>query len=90
MAFRADCTDFEFTEWLETVATEDELREAYLLLEQRRSHLWTRGHLDSFRRDRFEIDARYVTRLVRIKWLLAARWTASGQFDRLDPDSLFA
>ena len=30
------------------------------------------------------------SRLVRIKWLLAARWAASGQFDRLDPDSVFA
>jgi hypothetical protein len=88
--FRHDCTDTEFTIWLETVATEDELRGAYLSLEQHRAHLWTRGHLDSFRRDRFERDARYVHRLIRIKWLLAARWTASGQFDRLDPDSVFA
>jgi len=90
MPFRHDCPDHEFTAWLETVATEDELRDAYLTLEQRRAELWTRGHLDSFRRDRFERDARYVTRLVRIKWLLAARWSASGQFDRLDPDSVFA
>jgi len=66
------------------------LRDAYLTLEQKRAQLWTRGHLDSFRRNRYELDSRYVGRLVRIKWLLAARWTASGQFDRLDPDSVFA
>jgi hypothetical protein len=90
MSFHPDSTDTEFTTWLEMAATEDELRDAYLVLEEKRSQLWTRGHLDSFRRDRYERDARYVHRLVRIKWLLAARWAASGQFDRLDPDSVFA
>ena len=57
MTFRPDCTDTEFTAWLEMVASEDELRDAYLTLEQKRSHLWTRGHLDSFRRNRYELDA---------------------------------
>jgi hypothetical protein len=90
MAFHPDCTDHEFTVWLETAATEDELRDAYLRLETKRAALWTAGHFDSFWRDRYERDARYVKRLVRIKWLLAARWAASGQFDRLDPDSVFA
>ena len=90
MTFRPDCTDSEFTAWLEMATTEDDLRDAYLTLEQKHAQLWTRGHLDSFRRNRYELDARYVSRLVRIKWLLAARWTASGQFDRLDPDTVFA
>lgn len=38
--------------------TEDDLRAAYLLLETRRADLWTADLLDSFRRDRFERDAR--------------------------------
>jgi len=64
-------------------AIEDELRDAYVRLETKRSQLWTPGALDSFRRDRYELDARCVHRLVRIKWALATRWEASGQFDGL-------
>ena len=83
MGFRPDCTEHEFEHWLEWGPTEDELRDAYLQLEAKRAELWTPGRHDSFRRDRFEIDARYVKRLVHLKWRLARRWELSGQFDRV-------
>ena len=83
MAFALDQTDTDFATWLASVPTEDELRDAYVRLEAKRSQLWTPGALDSFRRDRYELDARCVHRLVRIKWALATRWEASGQFDGL-------
>ncbi len=76
-------SDLEFSTWLADGPTEDELREAYLALESRRTDLWTPGHIDSFRRDRFELDSTYVDRLVQIKWALAQIWTTTGQFDRL-------
>ena len=44
-----------------------------------RSHLWTPGHIDSFRRDRFELDATHVRHLVMIKNALAAHWVRTGQ-----------
>jgi hypothetical protein len=75
-------TDAEFDEWLAQGPTEDELRAAYFTLEEHRANLWRPGHTDSFRRDRFERDSRYVTRLVQIKWALASVWSATGQFDR--------
>jgi hypothetical protein len=81
MAFSLDQTATDFESWLASVPTEDELRDAYLRLETARAQLWTAGHLDSFRRDRYELDAGHVTRLVRIKWALANRWAESGQFD---------
>jgi len=83
MAFTLDQTDTDFATWLASAPTEDELRDAYVRLETKRSQLWTPGALDSFRRDRYELDARCVHRLVRIKWALATRWEASGQFDGL-------
>jgi hypothetical protein len=83
MAFTLDLADTDFATWLASVPTEDELRDAYVRLETARSGLWTAGHHDSFRRDRYELDARYVDRLVRIKWALARRWEATGQFDGL-------
>jgi hypothetical protein len=72
-------SDLEFDAWLSQSPSEDELRTAYLALETRRSDLWTAGHIDSFRRDRYELDSRYVRRLVRIKRALADLWTTSGQ-----------
>ena len=90
MAFTLDQTDTDFVTWLASVPTEDELRDAYVRLEAKRAQLWTAGHLDSFRRDRYELDTRYVQRLVRIKWALATRWEASGQFDGLNRLSTFA
>lgn len=86
MAFTLDSTDQAFEAWLDQAPSEDELREAYLRLEAHRAALWTAGHIDSFRRDRFERDSTAVKRLVRIKWALADRWTTSGQFDRLVTD----
>jgi hypothetical protein len=79
------CSDIEFDAWLAAVPTEDELRDTYVALEARRTDLWTTGHIDSFRRDRYERDARYVARLVRVKRALALRWEATGQLD--DPRS---
>jgi hypothetical protein len=75
-------SDREFDAWLAESPSEDELRDAYVALESRRSDLWTPGHIDSFRRDRYELDSRYIRRLVRIKAALAALWAASGQIDR--------
>jgi hypothetical protein len=72
-------SDLEFDSWLSQSPSEDDLRTAYLALEARRADLWTAGHIDSFRRDRYELDSRYVRRLVRIKRALADLWTASGQ-----------
>jgi len=85
MATALPATDLEFSSWIAAQPTEDQLREAYLALESRRADLWTPGHIDSFRRDRFELDSTYVDRLVQIKWALARIWTTSGQFDRLAP-----
>ena len=90
MAFTLDQTDTDFATWLAAAPTEDELRDAYVRLEAQRAQLWTPGHLDSFRRDRYELDARCVHRLVRIKWALATRWEASGQFAGLPRSSTFA
>ncbi len=84
MATALPASELEFSTWLADGRTEDELREAYLALESQRADLWTPGHIDSFRRDRFELDSTYVDRLVRIKWALAQIWSTSGQFDRLD------
>lgn len=81
MPFSPDHTDTDFAAWLASAPTEDELRDAYVRLEAKRASLWTPGTLDSFRRDRYERDAGYVQRLVRIKWALATRWEATGQFE---------
>lgn len=74
--------DADFDEWLALGPTEDELRETYLALEAKRAELWTPGHTESFRRDRFERDARYVARLVQVKRALARHWEITGQFGR--------
>ena len=60
MPFSPDHTDSDFATWLASVPTEDELRDAYVRLEASRASLWTAGTLDSFRRDRYERDARCV------------------------------
>lgn len=78
-------SDLEFDAWLSLSPSEDELRSAYVALEARRGDLWTTGHIDSFRRDRYELDSRYVRRLVRIKRALADLWTVSGQIEALPP-----
>lgn len=72
-------SDLEFDAWLAGSPTEDELRAAYVELEARRTDLWTAGHIDSFRRDRYELDSRYIRRLVGIKAALADVWATSGQ-----------
>ncbi len=71
----------QFQAWLASGPSEDELREAYLTLEHERAQLWTPGHLDSFRRDRYERDAEYVARLVEVKRALVRQWQRSGQLD---------
>ena len=79
MAFNPDWTDQRFNEWLATLPSEDEFRDAYLTLESHRASLWTPGHLSSYRRDRYDLDACYVGRLVEIKKALARHWVRSGQ-----------
>jgi hypothetical protein len=80
--FRTDWTDAALEEWLDTPPTEDDLRLAYISLETRRADLWTSGHIDSFRRDRYEVDARYVRQLVLVKRALARHWNETGQLDQ--------
>jgi hypothetical protein len=79
MRFHLDASDSEYSAWLETHPSEADLRAAYFTLESAREALWTPGHIDSFRRDRYELDARYVRRLVQVKKALASSWTESGQ-----------
>jgi hypothetical protein len=81
MHVQPECSDREFASWVGGARTEDELREAYVELEATRLQLWTPGHIDSFRRDRFERDAVCIARLVRIKRSLASQWAATGQLD---------
>ncbi len=90
MPYLTHLSPTDFTAWLASDPTEDELREAYVILETRRAQLWTPGHHDSFRRDRYDRDAEYVTQLVRVKWALARRWAESGQFAGLDPRAALA
>jgi hypothetical protein len=79
MRFHIDASDAEYTTWLASGRSEDELREAYIVLETARAQLWTPGHIDSFRRDRYEVDQRLVQRLVQVKRELATTWATSGQ-----------
>ena len=79
MTFHPDGSDQSFLEWLEAQPREDELRDAYLALEAHRSELWTPGTIASYRRDRYDIDARDVRRLVQVKAALAREWVRTGQ-----------
>lgn len=85
MTYTTSASDHEFDTWLAQPPCEDELRTAYLHLEARRADLWTPGHHDSFRRDRYDLDSRYIRRLVRIKRSLAHTWTTSGQIADAPP-----
>jgi hypothetical protein len=84
MKSQTKLSDAEFESWLAGAPDEDELREAYVALETERASLWTPGHIESFRRDRFERDAVCIARLVRVKQALARHWEATGQLRR-DP-----
>jgi hypothetical protein len=85
MYLRVNVTDAEFEDWLASGLSEDELRDTYVALEAKRAELWTPGHTESFRRDRYERDAFYVGRLVQVKRALARHWEITGQFgDRTD------
>jgi hypothetical protein len=79
MRFHIDASDADYATWLAASPSEDELRNAYFVLETTRAQLWTPGHIDSFRRDRYEVDHRLVTRLVQVKRALATAWETSGQ-----------
>ena len=79
MRFNPDWNDQFFLEWLEALPTEDQLRGAYLDLEAHRAALWTPGHIASYRRDRYDIDAQDVRRLVQVKAALAREWLRTGQ-----------
>lgn len=72
-------TEQDFNDWIESSPSEDELREAMYVLEAKKSALFTPGHDDSYLRDRFEREARYIGRLVRIKEALARIWIETGQ-----------
>lgn len=76
-------TDKEFDEWLESTPSEQELTEAWWILEAKKASLWTPGHIDSYSRDRFDRDAAYMNRIVRIKNALATIWYESGQLNTL-------
>jgi hypothetical protein len=79
MRFHVDASESDYATWLASSPSEDALRAAYFELENARTDLWTPGHIDSFRRDRYELDARLVRRLVQLKQALAAAWETSGQ-----------
>lgn len=79
MTYTPATTDLELDTWLAQDPSEDDLRTAYLDLEARRADLWTPGHIDSFRRDRYELDSRYIRALLRIKQALVDHWTTTGQ-----------
>lgn len=79
MRFHVDATDPDFAAWLAAGPSEDELREAYIAMETARAALWTPGHIESFRRDRYDADHRLVRRLVDVKRALASSWASTGQ-----------
>ncbi len=82
MWLHLDTSDTEFATWLSLNPPEDELRDVYFKLETDRVKLWTPGHIDSFRRDRYEVDQRLIHRLVQVKRALATAWESSGQIVR--------
>ena|GEM_PF-4870569 len=82
MTFNLTMTEAELESWLASSPIEDELREAYIRLEAKRADLWTSGHIDSFRRDRHELDGEFIQRLVKLKFALATTWIETGQFAR--------
>jgi len=79
--FHIDASDSEYATWLASGPSEDEIREAYFTLETARHELWTPGHIQSFRRDRYELDERLVRRLVQLKRALATSWRTTGQLE---------
>jgi hypothetical protein len=79
MRFHVDATDSDYAAWLASEPSEDQLREAYIMLESARAELWTPGHIESFRRDRYDVDHRLVRRLVLVKQELAEAWETTGQ-----------
>jgi hypothetical protein len=81
MSMSHTTSETELARWLASGPSEDELRECYLTLERRRAELWTPGHVESYRRDRFERDATYVRSLVQVKQALARHWQATGQIE---------
>ena len=88
MTFHPDWNDQSFHAWLETDPTEDELRHAYLALEAHRAELWTPGTIASYRRDRYDVDASDVRRLVQVKAALAREGVRSGQLPGADHTDL--
>jgi hypothetical protein len=82
MKVRTKWSEADFEAWLAAGPDEDELRATYVALEAERAGLWTPGHIDSFRRDRFERDAVCISRLVQVKQALARHWEATGQLRR--------
>jgi hypothetical protein len=73
-----DPQDDRFTFWLESGPDESDLRETYLELERRRADLWSSSNPDSYAADRFDLDARYVHRLVAVKRALVEHARPAG------------
>lgn len=71
-------TDADFDLWLDSQPEDQELLNALVILNGKRNALWEPGHIDSYYRDRYERDARYVRRMRRIKQRLCDAWVASG------------
>ena len=75
----ADATDEEFEKWFECDIEETYLIIALAGLELRHHNLFTPGTTESYYRDRYERDARYIARIVRIKQRLANTWVSTNQ-----------
>lgn len=72
-------TDEKFDEWITSDPTQEDLFEALMVIEAKRAALWTAGTEDSYHRDRYERDAKYVVRLRCLKNHLANMWLDSGE-----------
>ncbi len=76
MLFHLDAPDTDYATWLASHPTEDELRDAYFVLESVRAQLWTPGHIDSYRRYRYQVDQRLVQLFLRqVKAVLGGVWS---------------
>lgn len=63
-------SDSDFAAWLDSGPSEDELREAIVVLTAKQEFLWEPGHHDSYYRDRFERHERYERRISLVRGAL--------------------
>lgn len=73
-------SDSEFYEWISSEPSEQSLLDALRVLEEKKAALWD-GSDDSYRRDRYDLDANYMLRIRWIKSALAVLWIDSGQVE---------